>query len=109
MASVTENIIKAHVEAIRPPVELRDKIDTGYSFEKNTLIVFEKTPYYLDESKIIETPVIKARYVKTQRVWKLYWMRGNLKWYPYEPFPEAKDIDTIFRVLKEDANNCFYG
>lgn len=27
----------------------------------------------------------KATYVKTRGVWKVYWMRGNLEWHPYEP------------------------
>jgi len=109
MLNATEKVISTYVEAIRPPEEIRDKLDIGFSFENNTLIVFEIVPYFMDNSKKIERPVIKAHYIKSQKIWKLYWMRGNLKWAPYEPFPIANDIETIFRVLEEDAYGCFYG
>lgn len=109
MVSATEKVISNYVEAIRPPVEIRDKLDIGFSFENNTLIVFEIVPYFMDNSKKIERPVIKAHYIKSQKIWKLYWMRGNMKWVSYEPFPVANDIETIFTVLEEDAYGCFYG
>lgn len=89
MVSITEKIISTHVEAIRPPVEMREELDIGFSFKNNTLIVFEIRPYFMDKSRKIESPVIKARYIKASKIWKIYWMRGNLKWTLYEPFPAA--------------------
>lgn len=104
-----EKQIDMNIEAMRPPLDIRDQMDIGYRFEKNTLEVFELRPDWQDESKKIETPVAKSRYVKTQKVWKIYWMRGTLKWEGYKPKPEVKTIQEFFQVLNDDTFGCFWG
>jgi hypothetical protein len=54
MLSATEKVISNYVEAIRPPEEIRDKLDIGFSFVNNTVIVFEIVPNFIDNSKKIE-------------------------------------------------------
>jgi len=63
MLSATEKVIRNYIEGIRPPIEIRDKLDIGFSFVNNTLIVFEIVPFFMDNSKKIERPVIKAHQI----------------------------------------------
>lgn len=47
----------------------------------------------------MESPVAKATYVKTQNIWKVYWMRADLRWHAYAS--QLKKQITI--RLDEDA------
>jgi hypothetical protein len=101
--------IQELIETLRPPIEQRSKIDIGYSFEKNTLEIFEIRPSWIDESVKTQTEVAKAKYVKSRKIWKIYWMRANQKWELYPYAPEVKDISEFFEIVKEDEFACFFG
>ncbi|HYP68298.1 MAG TPA: DUF3024 domain-containing protein [Thiobacillaceae bacterium] len=45
----------------------------------------------------MESPVAKATYVKTQGMWKVYWMRADLKWHGYAPAPKVQTVDAFSR------------
>ena len=50
----------------------------------------------------------KATFVKTAGIWKVYWMRGNLKWHPYDP-ATAPSLEAFLKLVHEDKHNCFFG
>ncbi len=75
-----EKIIENYIESIRPPVEMRNKIDIGYSFENNTVIFFEIRPDWKGETQFHQYPFVKAKFVKSQKIWKIYWIRASGKW-----------------------------
>ena len=101
--------IKKEVEEMRPPAHIRDQVDMGYNFESNTLEIFEVRPHFQNKNKIITTPIVKTRFVKTKGKWLIYWMRASGKWESYEPNPEVETIDDFFKVLKQDTHGCFFG
>ena len=55
--------------------------------------------YVADEpttaKEILEEQIAKYKYVKTEKHWKIFWMRGNLKWTHYEPVPYEKTSRTF--------------
>ena len=51
----------------------------------------------------------KATYVKIENIWKVYWMRGNLKWTFYEPRPTVKNLQAFTKLVDEDKYYCFKG
>ena len=106
--SILENNIKANVEKMRPPIEIRNQLDLGYSFEKNVLILFEIRPSFMDESIIMNIEFAKARYYKSQEKWKIYWKLANQKWELYE-VEQVSNIDDFFKVVNEDKHGCFFG
>ncbi|MFN8206075.1 MAG: DUF3024 domain-containing protein [Bacteroidales bacterium] len=106
--SLLESKISRAIEELRPPVEIRHELDVGYTFKTNTLEVFEIRPYWDNPQKITHTPVAKVRYIKSSNIFKIYWMRGNLKWYPYDP-AEVKSIEEFFQILEKDEYGCFWG
>ena len=66
-------------------------------------------PHFMQPSKKIEHMIAKAAYVKKTKTWKIYWMRGNLKWTRYDPCPEVGAIEEFLKVVREDAFCCFFG
>ncbi len=104
-----EKIIANYIESIRPPVEVRKQLDIGYTFENNELIIFEIRPFFMDETKIINSPFVRTKFVKSRKIWKIYWMRASGKWELYEPDPIVKDLPAFFEILDLDEYGCFRG
>jgi hypothetical protein len=69
----------------RPPPEIRDKLDFRAAIEGQEVILFSIRPAYDDESRNVEFPIAEARWVEKRKIWKLYWMRADLKWHSYQP------------------------
>ncbi len=107
--NLVEIQIKEFVESIRPPVDIREKVDIGYKFQQNTLELFEIRPKWDNQNEKIQSSFAKTRYVKTQEHWKIYWMRASGKWESYQPNSEVKTINDFFEVISEDKHGCFFG
>jgi len=97
------------VEEMRPDETIRKELDIGYTFENNTLEIFEIRPMWNDKSKIMKLEFAKSRYIKSKDLWKIYWMRASGKWELYPSEPEVKSILEVFRVINEDELACFKG
>ena len=101
--------IKQFIEAKRPPIEVRDELNIGYSYINNTLEIFEIRPRWNNPDEIMHSPLAKAMFIKSQKLWKLYWMRASGKWVAYEPEPEIKSVEQLLKVIEVDQYGCFWG
>ena len=104
-----EKIMNGYLERTRPPVHIRKELDIGYRIENQTVELFEIRPAFNDPGKRIEHAIGKATYVKRGGIWKIYWMRADLKWHRYEPIPEASDLEEFLSIIEDDHYGCFYG
>ena len=93
----------------RPPPEIRYKLDFRAHIKGQEVTLVSVRPAYGDKGRKTEYPIAKARWVATQKVWKLYWMRGDLKWHSYEPLPESASIGTLLEEVDRDPHCCFFG
>ncbi len=93
----------------RPPVHIRDQLDLGYRKKGQSVELFEIRPDWQDRLKKMEKPVAKATYVRTQNVWRIFWMRRDLKWHRYEPSPEVRTLEAFLDVVDRDEQCCFFG
>ncbi len=93
----------------RPPMDVRDQLDLGYRIENQDMYLVEVRPRWDKPEEKIETPVARTTFIKSIDLWKIYWMRGNLKWYHYEPVPFVKTISGFFDLVAEDELGCFFG
>lgn len=107
--NLIEASIKKMIEEMRPPAHIRDDLDIGYSFQNNTLELFEIRPIWDNMKEKIQSPFSKTKYIKSKGIWRIYWMRASGKWELYEPDPEVKDISDFFVIVKEDKHACFFG
>ncbi len=93
----------------RPPEDIRPQLDLGYRIDGQSVYVFEIRPQW-DKPEIIQNyDVAKTTYVESKGYWKIFWLRANLKWYPYPPRPYVKRISEFFNEVEEDSAACFFG
>jgi Protein of unknown function (DUF3024) len=104
-----EKIMEDYLTRTRPPVHIRNELDIGYRIENQSVELFEIRPAFKDPNTKIEHAIAKATYVKRDGIWKIYWMRADLKWHGYEPVPDARDLEEFLSVIGDDHYGCFYG
>jgi hypothetical protein len=104
-----EKAIAAFMEKRRPPISLRAKLNLGYRISGQSVELFEIRPRWDKPEQILESAFAKATYVRTQKAWKIYWMRADLKWHGYFPVPEVSSIEEFLDVVDKDEYASFGG
>jgi len=103
-----EHDLAHFMELRRPPAHIRPELDLGYRIKGQSIEIFEVRPHWPDKTTKIETPVAKRIFVRTQKRWRIYWMRGDLKWHAYEP-NEARSFAEFLAIVHRDEYCCFFG
>ena len=93
----------------RPPVHIRSQLDLLYKIENQNVLIFEVRPVWNNPKEKMQLPVAKATYIKSQRTWKIYWQRADLKWHSYSPKPQVETIEQFFSEVEQDPHACFFG
>ena len=93
----------------RPPPHIRPQLDLGYRITGQSIELFEIRPHWDQKFEKLETPVAKATFVRTQNIWRIYWMRKDLRWHAYEPSSEARSLEEFLAVVDRDEYCCFFG
>jgi hypothetical protein len=104
-----EKAVNKFMEKRRPPIHIRDQLDFGFRIKGQSVELYEIRPMWNDPDKKTEGSFAKATYVKTKKIWKIYWQRADLKWHGYQPNPEVKNIEDFLSVVDQDAYGCFLG
>ncbi|MEJ7913303.1 MAG: DUF3024 domain-containing protein [Chitinophagaceae bacterium] len=98
-----------YIEKVRPPESIRKQLDIGYKIENQSIILTEIRPIWNNPSEYAEEGFAKASFIKSKNVWKVYWMRANLKWYSYDPVPTVATLKQFLKIVHEDKHHCFKG
>lgn len=94
----------------RPPPHIRPKLDLGSRISGQSVSIFEIRPVWRGPpGERHESAVAKATYVRTRGVWRVFWMRRDLKWHSYDPAPEVRSIEEFVALVAEDQHACFFG
>ena len=104
-----EKTMAEYIDRIRPPTHLRDQLDFAYRLDNQSIEIFEIRPRWNKPKEKTELPIAKARYVKNQGIWKIYWHRADMKWHSYEPKAEVKTLGQFLAVIEKDEYGCFFG
>jgi len=108
--SMIEVQLKSFVEAKKPKdEEVRKQLDFGYSWDGQTALLFEIRPQWDNPTNILELTFAKLRFVKSSKLWKLYWMRGSGKWEAYEAKPAISSLQEMLTEIDQDSYGCFFG
>lgn len=93
----------------RPPEKIRDKLDFGYSIKGQDIFLEEIRPIFRKPEELGRYPFAKIKYVKSNELWKIYWLRGNLKWHSYAPRPIVEELEVALEEIMKDSHHCFFG
>lgn len=104
-----EKTVSAFIERRRPPPHIRPELDLSFRVSGQSVEIFEVRPVWKNPSKKMEHPVAKATYVKSRGIWKVYWMRADLKWHSYPPAPNVGTVEKFLSLVEEDKHACFFG
>jgi hypothetical protein len=104
-----EKVVNTFVEKQRPAPHIRPKLDFGFRLSGHSVELFEIRPQWDQPEIKRESSFAKATFVRTQEVWRVFWMRADLKWHRYEPVPEVSAIEDFLAVVQKDEYGCFFG
>jgi hypothetical protein len=104
-----EKLVAAYADSKRPPAHIRPKLDFGFRVSGQNVELFEIRPRFDAPHRKMEHGIAKATYVKSKDLWKIYWLRADLKWHRYDPNPEVDRLEDVLAVLERDEYGCFYG
>ena len=97
-----------YINKIRPEEKMRPELDIFYKIDKQSVEIYEirQLPGHKRQSM---SQIAKATYIRTGKLWYIFWMRADEKWHKYEPVKEVKSIDEFIKVVEEDIYGCFWG
>jgi len=104
-----EKTVDEYVQKHRPAPHIRPQLDIGFRVSGQSVEIFEIRPRWKEPSVKMEHSVAKATYVRSQGLWKIFWMRADLKWHGYEPLPAVGSIEKFLAVVEKDEHACFWG
>ena len=105
-----EKVVGAFIEQHRPAPHIRSELDLGFRIKGQSVEIFEVRPRWRGApGETMESPAAKATYVKTTELWRVYWMRADLKWHAYPPMPQVGTIEKFLALVAEDKHACFFG
>lgn len=104
-----EKLVGQFVERKRPARHIRNQLDFSFRISGQSFEILEIRPQWNDPTKTLERPIAKATYVTSRKIWKLYWMRADMKWHSYKPFPSSNSLEKILTAMEQDQYDCFWG
>lgn len=104
-----DQVVGAFIAKRRPPVHVRPEVDLAYRLTNQSVEIFEIRPVWRGNGETHELPKAKLTFVKTQKIWKLFWQRQDLKWHGYEPMPQARHLEQLVAEVDADPYGCFWG
>jgi len=93
----------------RPHPSIRHELDMGYRIENQSIEIFSVRPDWQDPDKTMEESHAKATFVKSRGIWKIFWLRADLKWHAYEPAPTVRHLEEFLEIVNTDQYACFFG
>ena len=104
-----ERDIAKFMERRRPPPHIRPKLDIGHRISGNSVEIFEIRPVWDNPKEKMEHSIAKATFVRTKNLWRVFWMRRDLKWHGYEPNSTVRSLEAFLSVVDRDEYCCFFG
>jgi Flp pilus assembly CpaF family ATPase len=102
-------IVNAYIEKRRPPMHLRHQADLSFRIKNQSIEIFDIRPRLDDPLKTVEIPIAKTTWVNTQKVWRIFWHRADMRWHRYAPLPQVKTLEEFIDAVEADEYACFYG
>ena len=89
--------------------EFYDQLHLEYRIDRHDVVLFEVREAYGNRVGTIDSSVAKFKFVRAAGIWRLLWMRRDLKWHAYEPLPSSSDVQELVSEVDGDRYGCFFG
>lgn len=104
-----EKLVGGYLEKRRPAKHIRSKFDLAFRINNQSFEIYSVRPRWDNPEEILEGSIAKATYVKSRKIWKIYWMRSDLKWHSYAPQPSCRMLEEVLEIIDRDEHSCFWG
>ncbi|HZE92124.1 MAG TPA: DUF3024 domain-containing protein [Rhizobacter sp.] len=104
-----EKLVAAFVDRRRPPPHVRTQVDLGFRIAGQSVEIFELRADWRDASLMHEHPVARTTYVKSRKIWKVFWEHADAKWLLYKPAPQVRSLEEFLVLVEDDTHACFFG
>ena len=88
---------------------MEEMLKLEYRVSGQDVVLYERRPHWNKKEEWLETPAAKLKFVRTAGEWRLFWMRADLKWHRYDPFPASKQLGDLVDEISRDPCACFFG
>ena len=103
-----DNVVGGLCREMNRP-EFKDELSIVYQVANQDVIISEKRPAHQRPKEYIETPAAKLKYIRSKKEWRLFWMRGDLKWHAYNPQKNSVKLKDLVAEIRTDPYGCFWG
>lgn len=86
------------------PAHIRNQLRFEYEIDGQNVLIWEVRPAWNDPSSESKMGVAKFRFIKSRNIWKLYWMRQDLKWHAYDPESNSGDLPKLVDIVRNDES-----
>lgn len=93
----------------RSPQHICHKLYNDFELTNLSVVLFEVRPKLMKPEEIKRSAYAKTTYVKSRKIWKVFWRRADLKWHRYEPDSECESIEEFLQIVDKDEYGCFFG
>ncbi|REG81845.1 DUF3024 domain-containing protein [Algoriphagus antarcticus] len=104
-----ESSLTRWLEQNRPKEDIRDQVDLGYNIQSQDIFLNEIRPDWRKPEQKSTHPFAKIKYTKSSNEWKIYGMRGNLKWHLYDEFGSFDTLDKALDLIMKNPHGSFFG
>ena len=93
----------------RVPPHVRNQVRLKFSFDGDSVSLFEERPYFQDPSKWTSTPIAQFRFNTEDKTWTVYYADRNSKWNLFERAKPARQFTHLLKAVENDATGTFWG
>jgi hypothetical protein len=91
------------------PPQLADELRIVYDVDGHSVSILEERPPWDGVGERTRRGIARFRYVRSHRLWTLYWMRQDLKWHLFASGMAAANLAELVAVVEENRYGAFFG
>lgn len=89
--------------------QLADELRLVYEVDAHSVLIFEERSPWNGVGEWTRRGIAKFRYVRSRRLWTLYWMRQDLKWHLFESGLATPNLAALVAVVEDNRYGAFFG
>jgi hypothetical protein len=89
--------------------QFADELRIVYEVDGNSVSIFEERPPWNGVGEWTRQGIARFRCVRSRRLWRLYWMRQDLKWHLFKSGLATPNLAELAALVEENRYGAFLG